>query len=787
LIPWLRPGLARPHPLLRYAISVGTTALAFVLTLLIRPLISQTPFALFFLAVIASAWYGGLSAGLLSTTLSVVLVNIFLLPPVGSFSLEGLIQLTIVALTAVIMSFLTAGRRRVEDDLREQRERYAVTLSSIGDGVIATDAQGRITFLNPVAEALTGWPQTEANGRPIVEIFRIVNADSRQTVEDPVTRVLREGQIVGLANHTLLLDRDGVERPVDDSGAPIRDRDGNIVGVVMVFRDITDHAAAETLLARYQLLSENARDIILFFRADGRILEANNAALAAYGYTHAELLSMSIYDLRDPTTVQDVAEKLARASAEGILFETRHRRKDGSILVVEVNSRGAPLGGEQILLSIVRDITRRKQNEERQQFLADAGKALASSLDYQTRLDAIAQLAVPRIADWCAIDIVGDDSSVSQLVVAHVDPAKVAWARELRQRFPPDPDAPQGVPNVIRTGQTEFIPEITDDMLRATVSNAQQLEIALMVGFTSVIIAPLTARDRTLGAITFVTAESGRRYDAADVALAEELARRAAIAIDNARLYAAEQQARAEAEAAVRLRDQFLSIAAHELKTPLTTLLGNAQLMLRRAQRDSSLPERELRQLRMINEQSSRLHRMVLALLDISRLESGQLSIERAPLDLVALTHRVVEEIRPASDGRAIEIVGPAEPLLVAGDELRLEQVLQNLIQNALKYSPDGQPVVVWVERRSAHATVAVTDHGIGIPAAALPRLFGRFYRAPNAEAQQIGGMGVGLYVVKEIVTLHGGEIAVESAEGQGSTFTVLLPLLHDTIEETPR
>ena len=784
-----QPGRATPHPLARYGIAVGTPALALLLTLLMHPLINQTPFALFFLAVIASAWYGGLAAGLLSTALSVVLVDVFVLSPAESLSLRGLAQLSVVALTAVILSFLTAGRRRAEADLRDQRERFAVTLGSIGDGVIATDTQGNVTFLNAVAEALTGWPQAEAIGRSIGEVFRIVNAGTRQTVEDPVRRVLREGQVVGLANHTLLLGRDGIERPIDDSGAPIRDGAGTLVGVVMVFRDITERAAAEALLARYQLLSENARDIILFIAADGRIVEANHAALAAYGYTYAELLAMSIYELRDPATVQDVAERITQASAEGIMFETRHRRKDGSVFDVEVNSRGAgvPLGpgGERLLLSIIRDITVRKQAEERQRFLADAGKALTTSIDYQTRLDTVARLAVPRIADWCAIDLVADDATLAQLVVAHVDPAKVVWARELRQRFPPDSDATQGVANVIRTGQTEFFPEITDDFLRAAVRNPEELEIAQRVGFTSVIIAPLMARGRMLGAITLVTAESGRRYDSADVALVEELARRAAIAIDNARLYAAEQQARAEAEAAVRLRDQFLSIAAHELKTPLTTLLGNAQLMLRRAVRDGTLPERELRQLRVINEQSSRLHRMVLALLDISRLDSGQLSIERAPLDLAALARRVVEETRPANDGRPIEFVAPAEPLPVAADELRLEQVLQNLIQNALKYSAESQPIAVRVERRSNRAAVAVTDRGIGIPAAALPRLFGRFYRAPNAEARQVGGMGVGLYVVKEIVTLHGGDVAVESAEGQGSTFTISLPLLADGDADT--
>jgi PAS domain S-box-containing protein len=760
--------------------AVGTAALALLLTLLMRPLINQTPFALFFLAVIASTWYGGLLAGLVSTALSVVLVDVFVLSPSESLSLRGLLQLSVVALTAVILSFLTAGRRRAEAVLGEQRERFAVTLGSIGDGVIATDAQGRVTFLNPVAETLTGWSQAEAIGRAIGEVFRIVNADTRQTVEDPVTRVLRMGHVVGLANHTLLLGRDGAERPIDDSGAPIRDDAGNIAGVVMVFRDITERAAAEALLARYQLLSENARDIILFIAIDGRILEANHAALAAYGYTHAELLAMSVYDLRDPATVQEVTDQMAHANAEGIMFETRHRRKDSSVFDVEVNSRGALLGGERVLLSIIRDITMRKHAEEGQRFLADAGKVLTTSLDYQTRLDTVARLAVPRIADWCTIDLVGDDSTRTQLVVAHADPAKVAWARELRERFPPDPDATQGVSKVIRTGQTEFFPEITDDALRAAARSADELEIAQRVGFTSVIIAPLTARGRTLGAITLVTAESGRRYGAADVALVEELARRAAIAIDNARLYAAEQQARAEAEAAVRQRDQFLSIAAHELKTPLTTLLGNAQLMLRRAVRDGTLPERELRQLQVINEQASRLHRMVLALLDISRLDSGQLSIERAPLDLAALARRVIEEVRPANDGRQIEFAAPDESLLVAADELRLEQVLQNLIQNALKYSPEGEPVAVRVERRSTSAAVTVVDRGIGIPAAALPRLFGRFYRAPNAEARQIGGMGVGLYVVKEIVTLHGGDVTVESAEGQGSTFTISLPLLAD-------
>jgi PAS domain S-box-containing protein len=777
------PSRLSQSTLLRYGIAVPAVGLALLATMMIRPLVGQTVFALFFLAVIASTWYGGLGPGLLAIALSIAAVDLLLLPPYGSllplqaFGFENLAQLGVVALTALLISVLTASRRRAEIQLAAERERLAVTLASIGDAVIATDARGQVTFLNAVAEGLTGWPAAEAQGQPVERVFQIINHDTRLPVESPVTRVLREGRVVGLANHTLLVARDGAERPIDDSGSPIRDAAGTIGGVVMVFRDISERAQSEALLARYQLLSEQARDIILFVDGDGRILEANNAAVAAYGYTHDELLGLHIVDLRDPETIAEVGVQMARADTEGTLFETRHRRKDGSCFDVEVSSRGATIDGQRMLLSIIRDIGARKQAEERLRFLAEAGAALSASIDPGERLDSLARLAVPQIADWCAIDILDDDGRFEPPVVAHADPAKIAWARELRGRYPIDLSEPRGVANVIRTGATEFYPEISDAMLQAGARDAEQLEIARRIGYTSAIIAPLKAHDRRIGAITFVTAESRRRYDAGDVALAEELARRAAIAIDNARLYSTAQQARAEAEAAVRLRDQFLSIAAHELNTPLTSLIGNAQLMQRRAQRDGSLPEREQRNLRVINDQAQRLNRMVLALLDIARLETGQLSIERAPLDIGNLTRRVVDEIRPAIDGRKIELVAPFIPLVVDGDELRLEQVLQNLIQNALKYSPEHQPIAIRVERHERRACVAISDRGIGIPEESLPALFQRFYRASNVEDRYISGMGVGLYVVKEIVELHSGEITVESIEGQGSTFTVCLPL----------
>ncbi len=238
-----------------------------------------------------------------------------------------------------------------------------------------------------------------------------------------------------------------------------------------------------------------------------------------------------------------------------------------------------------------------------------------------------------------------------------------------------------------------------------------------------------------------------------------------------------EQAARVEAEAAVRQRDIFLSLAAHELKTPLASLLGYVQLIQRRADRGDPLSERQARMFEIIAGQTLRMNRMIGVLLDVSRIEAGQLTIERGRVDLGVLARRVVEEIQPALERHTLALEGDRVPLLVNGDEVRLEQVLQNLIQNALKYSPQGGAVVVRLARQGQQGSVAVADQGIGIPEAALPNLFTRFFRAGNADRYSISGTGIGLYVVSEVVALHGGRVAVQTAEGQGSTFTVYLPL----------
>ncbi len=287
---------------------------------------------------------------------------------------------------------------------------------------------------------------------------------------------------------------------------------------------------------------------------------------------------------------------------------------------------------------------------------------------------------------------------------------------------------------------------------------------------------PLVVEGQVIGAfgLSFATA---RTFTADDRSYITALSQQCAQALERARLFEAEHVARTNAEAAVRLRDVFLSVASHELRTPLTGLQGNVQLLQRRAARDGTFAERDRRAVDVIVEQTKRLGTLISTLLDVSRIQHGQLQITRDHLDLGALLRRVVDEVVPTLTHHSIRLAMPEEPLIVDGDTLRLEQVVHNLLSNAVKYSPFGGEVCVQVTRQEADACVVVADQGLGIPKDALSQIFDRFFRASNAAQQNISGVGIGLFVVREIVTLHGGTVQAESTTGQGSTFTVRLPL----------
>jgi signal transduction histidine kinase len=339
-------------------------------------------------------------------------------------------------------------------------------------------------------------------------------------------------------------------------------------------------------------------------------------------------------------------------------------------------------------------------------------------------------------------------------------------------------DASTPLAEVVRTGQ----PLLIESPQEARTRFPQLAEASQDFGAWASL--PLLTNGTAIGAFDLSFA-APRQFSAEDRALLETLAQLAAQALQRARLYEGERSAHQAAAAAVRLRDQFLSIASHELKTPITALMGNVELLQRRTARLPGLEARELRYIDVVAGQAERLLRMVNALLDVSRIQEGQLRLERKPFDLHLLIEQLVLEVQPTLVEHMLHYQPPAAPLEVLGDALRLEQVVQNLIHNAVKYSPNGGLISISASQSKQEVRISVRDSGIGIPAADLPYIFRRFHRAANAAERYMSGLGIGLFVVQEIVGMHGGYVTVESEEGQGSTFTVVLPSLAATRHPT--
>jgi signal transduction histidine kinase len=419
------------------------------------------------------------------------------------------------------------------------------------------------------------------------------------------------------------------------------------------------------------------------------------------------------------------------------------------------------------------DVTDRKRAEQDARFLASASVALAGLVDYQSTLQKVARLAVPEFADWCAVDMLDESGAVRRLAVAHVDPSKVELARDLYRRYPPDPAASYGTFNILRTGQSEMTPEITDELLAATVRDPELLRILRELGLRSYVAVPLSVRGRVLGVVTFVGAESGRRFDDTDLAVAEDLAHRAAVAIENARLY----QAVREAD---RRKDEFLALLGHELRNPLAPI-RNALNVLKLPGADAAITGRAQA---MMERQVEHLVRLVDDLLDVSRIMRGKVELRREPVELATVVARAVETSQPVVDaeGHQLTVALPPEPLWVDGDLVRLAQVVSNLLNNAAKYTERGGQILLTAGREGSEAVLRVRDTGVGIAPELLPRLFDMFFQAERRTRESQGGLGIGLSLVRGLVELHGGSVEAHSAgPGQGSEFVVRLPLLART------
>lgn len=498
-----------------------------------------------------------------------------------------------------------------DKELYEERERLRITLTSIGDAVITTDGDARVTFLNPVAEALTGWTLAEASGLPLTTIFHIVNEETRHEVENPVQRALREGVVVGLANHTLLIAKDGSERPIDDSAAPIRSDDSEVIGVVLVFRDITERRQAEEALRqseeRCRLLIEAVRDYAIFMLdPQGHVTSWNTGAQHIKGYAAHEIIGKHFSTFYPPEAIAShwPEQELEMATAEGRFEDEGWRlRKDGSkfwanvIITALRNPFGKLIG----FSKITRDLTERRQLER------------------------------------------------------------------------------------------------------------AQVEAEMM-------------------------ADLNRR------------------------------------------KDEFLAMLSHELRNPLSPIL-NAVHLLDVSKADSALQEQARS---IIGRQVGHLTRLIDDLLEVSRITTGKIQIHREPIDLKAVVEHGLEAIKPLAEQRqhTLAVDLPDELVRLDGDPTRLEQVVVNVLTNAIKYTPEGGQIWLTLERTPTQAVLRVRDTGVGIPADLLSGVFDLFTQGQRSIDRSEGGLGVGLTIVKQVVEMHGGRVEAQSAgAGQGSEFVLTLPL----------
>jgi PAS domain S-box-containing protein len=656
---------------------------------------------------------------------------------------------------------------KITDDLTKDLARFKAIVESSDDAIIGKTLEGIITSWNPAAEKLYGYSVKEAVGQHISVIF----PKELYPEFEHIMQSIRHG--IPIDRHpTTRVTKNGKRVHVSVTISPIRDKRGTIVGASTIARDITEKVETKDKLQFLSILTQNIADAVIGTDEKYHIVSWNKGAEQMYGWKEEEVLgkpSKKVLKTQFTRSGDEKEWRKAFKTSGQWRGEVMQYKKDGTVVnvlasvAVVKDQDGNIVGG----IGVNRDISERVQIEHNLRFLSKASKVLSSSLDYEKTLRTIAHLAVPRIADWCGIDLLIEDGSISQVGVAHKDPKKIKWAKELRQKYPVDMTASTGVSHVLKTGKAEYYPYISDDMLVATARSEEELELARKIGFTSAILVPLCLQTKCIGVITFVTAETKRRFTPADLAMAEEVASRAALAIQNARLFS-------EAKQAVQMRDDFISIASHELKTPITSLKVYAevlkkQLVLPGVSSDAS------RFLERINTQVDKLTGLIHDLLDVSKVQRGKLEFRKEPVSLEEIIVDSVDTISHTSPKHTIYIEGTIKKQIY-GDKDRLGQVITNLLTNAIKYSPRGKKIIVTLSQEKEYAKVSVKDFGIGIAKTHQEKIFGRFYRVSDVAEKTFPGLGIGLYISNEIIKRHNGQMQVQSAKGKGSIFSFTLP-----------
>ncbi len=714
-------------------------------------------------------------------------------------------------LVATINTLLRA--RRVEAEARRVSEIFRLLVDTAPTLIVALDGEARVALFNPACERLTGYAREEIIGRPITLLIPEPWRDA--------VHVSFAGETLAATHLHPWLTASGEERMIEwrcfrlsasgltvGMGTDVTERQRTearlatqlSVTHVLAHAATVDTAMRELLRAlceglawslgemwrvdpqsrRLQLVTTwygESTSLEDFVEASRRIEFPRGGGLPGVAWERGQPVWSDL--AREPTFVRATAAAKVGLRV-GLAFPVA---TGGNAKVIIALYRAHVSPPDPTLVAMLADVggqiaqfLERKDAEDqaeavrrRLRFLADASAALALSIDYQTTLRTVADLAVPDLADWCVVDIVAEDGSLRRLAMAHADAGKLELAREIERRYPTGALEGRGPLNVIRTGEAELCIRVTEAKLTMVTQDAAHASLLRELGFTSYMSVPLQIADRTLGAMTFGIAASGREFTPGDLALAKDLARRAALAIDNARLYRAAQDAN-------RVKDDFLATLSHELRSPMTSVLSWARILRTRTLDDAG----RARGLETIERNAALQVQLIDDLLDVSRIMSRTLELTPRLLALPPIIDAVANAVGPAAEAKRIaldvtldETAGP-----ISGDPVRLQQIVWNLVSNAIKFTPAAGRVEIRLERTSSAARIVVRDTGRGIGADFLPYVFEPFRQADRSMTRRQHGLGLGLAIVRRLVDLHGGAIRVESEGlGRGTTCTVELPL----------
>jgi PAS domain S-box-containing protein len=750
----------------------ATLITALLIELLVHtPLHISNPGAVLVITVVYAAFREGMVSGLLSAVIAVAYVLHYSLsghtgvvygaPEIRRDVITAIGLPTVALLVAVLRSRMNrAMQAEHELRLRADREhkRSHRILDTITDGYLTITPELKVVFANRRAEQILGVPCEELIGGNLLTLLPYLRGSSiLETIENAIaTRTPIE-----IEDYLEPTDRWFEVRvfPADEEFS-------------VYFRDVTPRRRAQESIRFQTRLLDALGQAVIATDLDGGIVYWNHAAERTFGWSLHEVVGRrGIAITHAAYTEVDDARLHARLRAgRAWLGEALMMSKSGStfsavLADTPITEENGTLIG---MVRIVTDLTTRKSIEEEQRFLAEASAALATTLDADSTIRTLARLAVPTLADCCLVDLVDEDGSIRRLEAAHVDPKKEDLAREIRRRYPLDPSTNHPVVDVIRTGKSQLIHRLSDHLIRSNEFDSRHLGMLRDLAFRSAMIVPLSAHGRMIGALSLLSTESDREFTPLDLRAAEELARRAAVAIENARLYEA-------AVVASRAKSDFLAVMSHELRTPLTTVMGYTDLLLAGVPRP--LDDKAHVYIDRIRTAAWHLLSVIEQILVYARLEGGreQLHPQRVSLSEILREASVLIEPVAAEKGLGFRVNPPPEAMLET-DPSKLRQILLNLLSNAVKFTEAGE---VTFEANADHrrATFTVSDTGIGIPPEYREKVFDAFWQVDQSSTRHVGGTGLGLSVARRLTRLLGGEISAESEVGKGTRFTVTLPL----------